>query len=98
MQLLTRPGDAHPLLQQTFRPLQAAAAVSPDLFWAVIPDTEKTTTQFGLYNARTLSFKPLLTIPQIVFDSMNMWVDEREGKIYFVYEGQLLALPLPKNR
>lgn len=90
-------GEPRPLLQQTFRPLQQVAA-SPDLFWAAVPDGEKTTTQFGIFNARTLSFKPLLTIPQIIFDSMNMWIDERENKIYFVYEGQLLALPLPKNR
>jgi hypothetical protein len=90
-------GDARPFLQQTFRPLQAVAA-SPDSFWTAMPDTEKNATVFGIYNAKTLSFKPLLAIPQIIFDSMAMWIDEREGKIYFVYEGQLLALPLPKNR
>ncbi len=90
-------GEAQPLLQQTFRPLQPVAA-SPELFWAALPDAEKTVTQFGIYNARTLSFKSLLTIPQILFDSMNMWIDEGEGKIYLVYEGHLLALPLPKNR
>jgi hypothetical protein len=90
-------GEVQPLLQQTFRPLQPVAA-SPELFWAAIPDGEKTLTQFGIYNARTLSFKTLLTIPQILFDSMNIWIDEGEGKIYLVYEGQLLALPLPKSR
>ena len=90
-------GEARPLLQQTFRPLQSVAA-SADLFWTAMPDTEKTATVFGIYNARTLAFKPLLSIPQITFDSMDMWIDEREGKIYFVYEGQLLALPLPKTR
>lgn len=90
-------GEARPLLQQTFRPLQPLAA-SPDLFWTALPDRSKNATQFGIYNAKTLSFKPLLTIPQIIFESMNMWIDEKENKIYFVYEGQLLALPLPKNQ
>lgn len=90
-------GEAQPFLQQTFRPLQPVAA-SPELFWAAIPEQEKSATQFGIYNARTLTFKASLTIPQILFDSMNMWVDEGEGKIYLVYEGHLLALPLPKNR
>lgn len=90
-------GEVKPLLQQTFRPLQALAA-NAEQFWAAIPDSEKNETRFGIYNARTLSFTPLLAIPQILFDSMSMWIDEGEGKIYLVYEGQLLALPLPKNR
>jgi hypothetical protein len=90
-------GEAYPLLQQTFRPLQKSAA-NPDLFWTALPDRERNVTEFGLYNARTFAFKPLLTLPQVIFNSMNMWVDERENKFYFVYEGHLLALPLPKNR
>jgi hypothetical protein len=90
-------GEAYPILQQTFRPMQAVGA-SADLFWTAMPDAEKNATVFGIYNARTLSFKPLLTIPQITFNSLDMWIDEREGKIYFIYAGQLLALPLPKNR
>jgi hypothetical protein len=90
-------GEARPFLQQTFRALQPSAA-NPDIFWTALPDRENSVTEFGLYNARTLAFKSLLTLPQIVFDSMDMWVDEREGKFYFVYGGQVLALPLPKNR
>jgi HEAT repeat protein len=85
-------GEVQPLIQQTVRPLQAATM--PDEFWAAIPDAEKNETQVGVYNAKTLTFKPLLKIPQIRFDSMNMWVDA--GKIYFVYEGHLLSLPIPK--
>lgn len=90
-------GDAAPLLHQTFRPLQPLAGVA-DSVWTAIPDREKNATKFGVYNLRTLAFKPLLTIPKIAFNSMDTWVDEREGKIYFVYEGHLLALPLPKSR
>jgi hypothetical protein len=90
-------GEARPLLQQTFRALQPLAA-SPDLFWTALPDRESNATQFGIYNTKTLTFKSLLTIPQISFNSLDLWVDEGENKLYFVYEGQLLALPLPKNR
>ncbi len=90
-------GEVRPLNQQTFRALQPLAA-SADEFWAALPDSDKTETQIGIYNAKTLAFKQLLTIPQIIFDSMAMWVDESEGKIYFVYEGHLLALPLPKSQ
>ena len=89
--------EARPFLQQTFRSLQKTSA-NPDLYWTALPDRENNLTEFGVYNARTLAFKPLLKLPQIAFDSMDLWVDEAEGKFYFVYEGQLLALPLPKNR
>lgn len=83
-------GEIRPLAGQTFRPLQAAS--KPDEFWAAIP-AEKA-TEIGIYNLKTLTFKPVMTIPQISFGSMKMWVDEAEGKVYFVYKGQLLALKL----
>jgi hypothetical protein len=86
--------EVRPLKQQTYRGLQPAG--TPDTFWAAIPDENKKQTQFGIYNAKTLLFKNLLTIPQIQFGSMNTWVDDKEGKLYFVYEGHLLRLPLPK--
>jgi hypothetical protein len=87
--------EIRPLAQQTFRPLQPTAR--PDEFWAAIPDEVKNETQIGIYNARTLAFKSIVKLPQIAFDSMNMWVDEKERKIYFVYQGHLLGLPLPKG-
>jgi hypothetical protein len=90
-------GEARPLLQQTFRPLQKVGA-NPDLFWTAMPDRDENVTEFGIYNAKTLVFKSLLTLPEIIFDSMDTWIDEAEGKFYFVYGGQVLALPLPKNR
>lgn len=82
-------GEIRPIAGQTFRPLQPKAG---DEFWAAIPAAKA--TQVGVYNMKTLSFKPLMTIPQITFDSMSMWVDEAEQKVYFVYKGQLLALKL----
>jgi hypothetical protein len=88
-------GEIRPLAQQTFRPLQPTA--KPDEFWAAIPDEVKNETQIGVYNAKTLAFKSIIKLPQIAFDSMNMWIDEKDRKIYFVYEGHLLGLPLPKS-
>jgi hypothetical protein len=87
-------GEFIPLTQQVMRPLQAASA--PDEFWAAIPNTEKTETQIGIYNARSFIFKPLQKVSKITFSSMDMWVDEKESKIYLVYAGHLLALPLKK--
>ncbi len=78
--------------QQTFRPLQPTG--QPEEVWAAIPDADKNETQVGVYNVKTLAFKSLIKIPEIEFDSMQMWVDA--GKIYFVYQGHLLGLPLPK--
>lgn len=88
-------GEVRPLVQQTFRPLQTNG--KPDEFWAAIPDQRKEITQVGIYNAKTFTFTPRLKIPRITFNSMEMWVDEPGNKVYFVYKGQLLALPLVKK-
>lgn len=87
-------GEVRPLASQTFRPLQKSN-VSADDFWAAISNGKA--TQIGIYNVKTMTFKSSLAIPNISFDSMNMWVDEAENKVYFVYKGQLLALGLNKK-
>ncbi len=88
-------GEVRPFVQQTFRPLQTNG--KPDEFWAAIPAEGKEATEVGVYNTKNLTFTPLLKIPRIVFDSMDLWVDEPGNKIYFVHQGQLLALPLKKS-
>ena len=88
------PGEFRPLGQQTFRPLQKMT--KPNEFWAAMPDAEKNETQVGVYNMRSFAFRPVLRVPKIKFNSMSMWVDEPGGKVYFVYRGHLLALPLNK--
>lgn len=89
-------GEVQPLGQQTFRSLQPAQNAFE--FWAAIHDRKKNETNVGVYNAKTFSFKPMLTIPKIDFDSMDMWVDGAAGKIYFVYSGHLLSLPLAQKK
>jgi HEAT repeats len=86
-------GEVRPLVQQTYRPLQATGR--PDEFWAAIPDDDgKKETQIGVYNAKTLIFSPVQKLPQLSFSSMDMWVDEKQNKIYIVYVGHLLSIPL----
>jgi hypothetical protein len=85
-------GEVGPIGQQKFRSLQPTG--KPNEFWAAMPDPEKNTTSVGVYDSRLLSFKPILAIPKIAFDSMDMWVDGAANKVYFVYSGHLLALPL----
>jgi hypothetical protein len=84
-------GEVRPLAQQSFRPLQPTG--KPNEFWASLPDHDKNKTVVGTYDARLLRFKPVLKLPQIAFNSMDMWADDAEGKIYFVYNGHLLSIP-----
>jgi hypothetical protein len=88
-------GEFRPLQQQTFRSLQATAVGKK--FWASIPDRQTKHTKFGVYDATNFTFTSLLDLPDIEFDSMQMWVDESTQKIYIAYNGHLLRLPLPKQ-
>lgn len=90
-------GNAAPLIQESFRPLQAVGG-SKEFFWAALSEGEESSTEVGIFSARTFAFKSVLKIPNIRFNSMDMWVDEPAGKIYFTYGGHLLALPLPKSK
>jgi hypothetical protein len=85
-------GNFVPLLQTGSRFLQAAD--KPDEFWAAIADEKKNYTEIGRYNVKDFSFKPVMTVPKLAFDSMAMWVDAAQRKVYVVYKGQLLRLPL----
>jgi hypothetical protein len=91
----TARGEFRPLRHQTFRSLQVSS--DGTRFWAAIPDPRAKSTQFGLYDAKKFAFTPLLDLPDIQFDSMQMWVDEAGGYIYVAYEGQALRLPVPKH-
>lgn len=88
-------GEFEPLRQRGRRSLQRTD--KPDEFWAALPDNEKNKTRVGRYNAKDFSFKLVLEVPHIVFESLAMWVDESQGKVYLVYKGQLVRLPLPAN-
>jgi hypothetical protein len=85
--------ELRPLIQQTYRPLQPTG--KPNEFWAALYDEKKDLTEFGVYDAKLFKFKPLLKLPDIWLDSMDIWVDQPEGKAYFTYEGHLLRFPLP---
>jgi hypothetical protein len=85
-------GEFAPLLQDGDRPLQPSA--KPNEFWAAIPDDVKNKTQIGRYNLKDFTFRSILDVPQIKFDSMAVWIDEDAGKVYLVYNGQLLRFPL----
>ena len=89
-------GDARPLSTQTFRPLQPT--IKPNEFWAARPSSGKEDTVVGTFDSRSFTFTPVLKLPKISFTSMNMWVDETENKVYFVYNGHLLRIPLKSTQ
>jgi hypothetical protein len=85
-------GNFTPLHQHGSRVLQATE--KSDEFWAAIPDEKKNHTEIGRYSLKDFSFKPIMTVPQLIFDSMTMWIDAGQRQVYLVYKGQLLRLPL----
>lgn len=88
-------GEFTPLEQITFRNLQQTA--NPDEFWSAIYDEKTKQTQIGRYNTKTFKFVVEMKIPEIKLTGMDIWVDEIEAKLYFIYEGHLLSLPLKQN-
>ena len=85
-------GNLKPLIQQTFRPLQSTG--KPNEFWAALSDREKNETVVGTYDPRLFRFTAVRRLPKISFDSMDIWAYQAEGKVYFVYNGHLLSVPL----
>lgn len=85
-------GEFRPLLEQTYRPLQPTGNAGE--FWAAVYDAETKTTAIGRYSEKTFTFQPVTKIPDIRLTSMDIWVDEKQAKVYFTYHGHLLALPL----
>ncbi len=88
-------GVFEPLQQDGKRFLQPTG--KPNEFWAAIPNLQTNQTRVGRYNLKDFSFQELLVVPHISFDSMSLWVDEAAVKLFVVYEGQLLSLPLPAS-
>lgn len=85
-------GEFAPLLQEGRRSLQPTG--KPFEYWAAIPDRENNRTRVGRYNSKDFSFHKELDAEHLTFDSFSMWVDEAEAKLFILYQGQLLRLPL----
>ncbi|MDQ3749908.1 MAG: HEAT repeat domain-containing protein, partial [Acidobacteriota bacterium] len=87
-------GDFRPLEAKSYRPLQPTEIQGE--FWAAVYDEKTKTTQIGRYDTKTFSHKPILQIPDIALSSKEILVDEKAGKVYFLYQGHLLALSFAK--
>ena len=84
-------GEVRPIAQQTFRGLQPTGA--PGDFWAAIP-RGTAGTLVGIYSTRTFTFRPMLKLPKLIFDSTAMWVDGAAGRVWFTYQGHVLSAPI----
>lgn len=82
-------GEVRPVAQQTFRGLQPTGVAGEH--WAALP-RGTAGTLVGTYNTRSLTFKPVLKLPKIIFDSTEMWVDG--GRVWFAYQGHVLSAPI----
>ena len=87
-------GVFEPFFDQSMRPLQPTGI--PDEAWATRFDEKSGATQVGRYDMRNFRFDPVMSAP-MRFSSMQMWVDEAEGKLYVAYNAHLLRMTLPEN-
>ena len=93
-------GEFQPLITQTFRPLQPTG--KPNEFWATVYSRAENKTEIGVYNTQDFTFKSLMKLPEILLNGMDIWIDEKEAKVYFIYTGgygseaHLLSLPFPE--
>jgi hypothetical protein len=63
-------------------------------YWAAIPSDKDGGTDIGLYDARSLSFFLRMHVPELIFNSQALWVDEQSRTAYVVYKSQLLKFLL----
>lgn len=81
-----------PLENLNYRPLQASAAEGHS--WAAKYDKELDATVIGLYDTASCCFEPVMHVPGLNFDSMDLWVNEEQAKVYLVINGDLIRFAL----
>jgi hypothetical protein len=81
---------------ETAAAIEAYLKVALDEEDEVDVDDQKKATIVGRYDAKLFAFTPLIRLPELRLDSSGVWVDQTEGRLWMVYRGCLLRLPLPK--
>jgi hypothetical protein len=89
-------GDFRPLYEPTWRPLQATG--KPHEFWLALTNREEGSTAVGRYDSRSFVFQPVLTLPGLHIRSEEMWVDAAANRLWLIYQGHLLRLPLTNDQ
>jgi hypothetical protein len=93
-------------------PLPLQPTGRPHEYWTKNPVTEDGHTELntnryagpqnvhvkiGQYDAREFTFKSICKLPFMPYFIDHFWVDEAEGKVYIVYQGDLLRFPFNPN-
>ena len=63
-------GEVRPWSEQTYRPRQSTSRAGE--VWAAIYNRQTGSTEVGRYDTRALRFNPVLPVPEIKFDSMDV--------------------------
>lgn len=85
-------GNFAPLPNELTNPLQSAG---PGRVWTVATDWEKEKSTVGTFDLKRFTFTPVRDLPGLALRTNDIWVDERESKLYAVYRGDLLRFALP---
>lgn len=88
------PGGAEHLRQRMHRPFQPTS--QPGVVWVSFGKGSDY-TMLGRFDTKSFGFRNWTRIDSLDFESDNVWVDESTRRIYIVYRGHLLRLPLPKE-
>jgi hypothetical protein len=74
---------------------------NPNEFWAArhssVVEPQLRTTTVGRFDSHDFRFTPLVTCPDMQFESDAVFVDEPAGTIWIAVNGDLLRLSLPSN-
>ena len=89
-------GDIAPFRYFPSRPWQHTG--SPNEYWASVMNTSEKSTVIGRYNIADFKFSPVRILPDIIItpgsDQNGFWVDTPENRVYLIYWGDLLSVPL----
>lgn len=83
-------GEFGPLHQQSFRSLQQTNIKNK--YWAAIPDYRSDKTELGMYDLTHFKFEKITEFIGVCFNSMDMWVDEENNRLYVVVNGDLVSV------
>jgi hypothetical protein len=91
-------GEFRPFFDARRHPLQSTG--SPNEFWGTlhssIVDPKLHTTTLGRFDSSSFRFTPLVSFPDVEFDSAGVCVDEKSQQIWVNVNGDLLSVSLPR--
>ena len=91
-------GEMRPFFDARRRELQPTG--KPNEFWAAlhrsIIDPKLCMTTLGRFDSHNFRFTPMLTFPDVEFDSSSFFVDQPNHLVWIAVNGDLLRLELPQ--